>query len=144
MILRNDEIKNFVHCSNKDCKEPIVGNWKTIDTHKKNEKGLPIYKCPHCGEEFTADDVKVNAVRVNPNSDYVAVYNTQQNRLVFLQTNQDIFSDGEDYYIHVPLIIAMDNHNKLFCLEVKDKVSVYTDDDIEKMIVNSLKSSKRK
>ena len=144
MNLRNDEVKNFVHCPNNDCKEPILGNWKTIDTNNKNEKGLPLYKCPHCGTEFTADDVKVNAVRVNPNSDYVAVYNTQLNDLVFLQTSQDIFSDGEDYYIHVPLIIIMNEHNKLFCLEVKDKVSVYTENDIKKMIFHSISNTKRK
>ena len=72
------------------------------------------------------------------------MYNTQLNDLVFLQTSQDIFSDGEDYYIHVPLIIIMNEHNKLFCLEVKDKVSVYTENDIKKMIFDSISNTKRK
>lgn len=113
----HEEKRQYVMCPTPGCKEKLLGSWKDHETGETKD-GLKIYKCPGCGNEFTVNDFRVNAVPI-PNEDGTAVvYDKLSYRIIFKTPGRNRFVDADDIaYVHIPLtMLTSDPNAKLIYL----------------------------
>lgn len=124
---------NELFCPFHDCKKSFPTPWEQYVV-RKNAKNLDVYKCPNCNREFTVDDMGVNAVRVaNLKNSVFVWFDTRTRKRVFTVHGDTIFSDGENYYIHVPVLILNKPNLRMFSADAS-----FDDKQIDDAIINYL------
>lgn len=137
----HEEKRQYVMCPTPGCREKLLGSWKDHETGE-TKQGLKVYKCPGCGNEFTVNDFKINAMPV-PNQDGVAVvYDKQSFQVLFKVPGRNRFIDADDIaYVHIPLTtLAQPNAALLYLSDIEPED--FTDAEISDVIMRHEKNKK--
>lgn len=92
-------------CPFSGCKGTFPAPWSLYEVGIDAD-GRTVYRCPECKKEFTVDDMSTNAVKVAPLENSVFLwYHPITKKRLFSVPSKNIFTDGVDYYVHVPVLI---------------------------------------
>lgn len=98
---------DFMHCPSILCDYKLTPPWENYCVGTKVDEGeeLPLYKCPFCGFEFTANTTYINSVPVEKKQgfQYVLVKKINGKTTVAgVYYNEDFVEVAGETYLHIP------------------------------------------